>query len=132
MTHPPITDSIVFTYTDDLAGSSRFLGETLGLALIVDQGPCHIYRLTPTSFLGVCNLPDRPRATAGVTITLVTSDVDGWHRYLTAKGLVYETPPRRSTRFKVYSSLFKDPNGYRIEIQSFDDPGWKGGTPAAA
>jgi catechol 2,3-dioxygenase-like lactoylglutathione lyase family enzyme len=127
MPHPPITDSIVFTYTDDLAASSRFFRETLELEFVVDQGPCHIFRMSPNSYIGVCDLPGRPRSTVGVTITIVTSDVDGWHAFLTGKGLVYQTAPQTSTRFNVYSSLFIDPNGYRIEIQNFLDPKWREG-----
>lgn len=128
MARPAITDSIVFTYTDDLAGSSRFFRETLDLPFVVDQGACHIFRLSPTSYLGVCSIPGRPRATVGVTITLVTDDVEGWHRFLTAKGLVYAQPPQVSERFNVHSSLFIDPNGYRIEIQTFRDPSWREGS----
>jgi catechol 2,3-dioxygenase-like lactoylglutathione lyase family enzyme len=130
VTRPAITDSIVFTYTDDLAASSRFFRETLELPFVVDQGVCHIFRLSPTSYIGVCAIAGRPRSTVGVTITIVTDDVDGWHRFLTGKGLVYQSAPEASERFKVYSSLFLDPNGYRIEIQSFADPKWREGAPA--
>ena len=132
MPHPPISDSIVFTYSDDLPTSSRFFREVLELDFVVDQGMCHIFRLSPTSYIGVCHIPGRPRATVGVTITIVTPDVDGWHAFLTAKGLIYQSPPTLSTRFNVYSSLFIDPNGYRIEIQNFRDPQWKEGRPGGA
>jgi catechol 2,3-dioxygenase-like lactoylglutathione lyase family enzyme len=124
---PPITDSVVFTYTDDLSASSRFFREVLELDFVVDQGLCHIFRLSPTSYIGVCAIPGRPRSPVGVTLTIVTPDVDGWHTFLTGKGLVYDTAPRHSERFNVYSSLFIDPNGYRIEIQSFLDPAWRDG-----
>jgi catechol 2,3-dioxygenase-like lactoylglutathione lyase family enzyme len=124
---PPISDSVVFTYTDDLAASSCFFREVLELDFVVDQGLCHIFRLSPTSYIGVCAIPGRPRSPVGVTLTIVTPDVDGWHAFLTAKGLVYDTAPRYSERFNVYSSLFIDPNGYRIEIQSFRDPHWRDG-----
>ncbi len=127
--HPPITDSVIFTYTDDLAAASRFFRDTMALEFVVDQGLCHIFRLSSTSYIGVCSIPGRPRATVGVTITIVTPDVDGWHTFLTAKGLVYEQPPKLSERFNVYSSLFIDPNGYRIEIQNFRDPNWREGRP---
>jgi catechol 2,3-dioxygenase-like lactoylglutathione lyase family enzyme len=129
MVRPAITDSVIFTYTDDLAASSKFFRETLALDFVVDQGACHIFRLSPTSYIGVCSIPGRPRSTAGVTITFVTDDVDGWHTFLTDKGLVYDQPPKLSERFNVYSSLFIDPNGYRIEIQSFRDPKWREGAP---
>lgn len=123
---PPIDQSIVFTYTDDLEAGSRFFREIMELEFVVDQGPCHIFRLTETSFLGVCNLPDRPTNKAGVTITIVSGDVDGWHDFLTAKGVEYVKEPSRSERFSIYSSLFVSPHGYRIEIQNFDDAGWHG------
>lgn len=124
---PPIDQSIVFTYTDDLDRASRFCRETLELDLVVDQGACHIYRLTPESYLGVCHLPDRPRTTAGVTISLVSNDVEAWHTFLTTKGVTFERQPAHSPEFAVTSTLFLTPDGYRLEIQRFDDPAWKEG-----
>ncbi len=46
---PPVSQSIVFTYTDDLERASRFFAEVLALDFVVDQGACHIFRLTPES-----------------------------------------------------------------------------------
>ena len=128
---PAIDRSIVFTYSNDLAAAAQFFGEVMELELVVDQGPCRIYRLTEQSFLGVCTLPDRPSAQAGVTITIVSDDVDGWHRFLTAKGVSYVREPAPSERFGIYSSLFLSPHGYRIEIQRFDDPQWHAGRSGA-
>jgi len=125
---PPISQSIVFTYTDDLHRASTFFAEVMELDLVVDQGACHIFRLTPESYLGVCHLPDRPRAKTGVTITIVTDNVEAWHSFLTAKGVTYVQPPKASPEFGVFSSLFHSPDGYRIEIQRFDDPQWHAGT----
>lgn len=124
MKRPRIDRSIVFTYTNDLAGASRFFREVLELDFVVDQGPCHIFRLTDESFIGVCDLPDRPMDQAGVTITIVSDDVEGWHEFLTARGVEYAHEPGHSDRFNVFSSLFISPHGYRIEIQRFDDPDW--------
>ncbi len=75
--HPPIDQNIVFTYTDNLDEASTFFREVMELEFVVDQGACHIFRMSQTSFIGVCCLPDRPREQAGVTITLVSNDVDG-------------------------------------------------------
>lgn len=128
MSRPPISHSIVFTYTSDLERGSRFLREVMELDFVVDQGACHIYRLTPLSYIGVCNLPDRPQGTAGVTLTIVSPDVDGWRDFLEAKGVTYVSGPEHSEEFGVYSSLFHSPDGYRVEIQSFDDPDWDKGS----
>ena len=124
---PEISQSIIFTYTDDLAETSKFFAETMELDLVVDQGSCHIFRLGYTSYLGVCNLSDRPTEKAAVTITIVSDDVDGWYDFLTAKGVEYVKKPSYSEQFKVYSSFFISPHGYRIEIQQFSDAGWDRG-----
>jgi catechol 2,3-dioxygenase-like lactoylglutathione lyase family enzyme len=123
---PSINQSIVFTYTDDLEIGAAFFSDVLELDLVVDQGACRIFRLTKSSFIGVCSIPGRPSNNAAVTITIVTDQVDEWHRYLIAKGVVYENPPSHSPEFGVYSSLFTSPDGYRIEIQRFDDRTWQG------
>ncbi|MBL4785602.1 MAG: VOC family protein [Cohaesibacteraceae bacterium] len=127
MQRPEINQSIVFTYCDDLEVASTFFRDVMELEFVVDQGACHIFRLTELSFLGVCCLPDRPKSSVGVMITIVSSDVDGWHKFLTSKGVEYIKPPKHSEEFKVYSSLFLSPHGYRIEIQNFDDPDWSKG-----
>ncbi len=121
---PSISHSIVFTYTDDLPTASRFFKDVLELDFVVDQGPCHIFRLSATSFIGVCHLSDRPTEKGGVTISMVSEEVDEWHDFLTAKGLEYVAKPAHSDRFGVYSSLFMSPDGYRLEIQRFDDAAW--------
>ena len=34
MSHPPISEQIIFLYTPDLATTSRFWGEVLGLEMV--------------------------------------------------------------------------------------------------
>ena len=121
---PAISQSIVFTYTDDLERASRFFREVMALDFVVDQGACRVFRLTAESYLGVCRLPDRPQDKVGVTISLVSDDVDGWHAFLVAKGVECVRAPAASIEFGVYSTLFLSPDGYRIEIQRFDDAHW--------
>ena len=122
--HPPIDQNITFTYTEDLDKASRFFSEVMELELVVDQGACHIFRMNATAFIGVWCLPDRPSEKTGVTITLVSNDVDAWYEFLTEKGIEFVKRPSYSNEFGVYSSLFESPHGYRIEIQHFDDPQW--------
>lgn len=124
---PAIDQTIVFTYTNDLDAGAAFFADIMELEQVVDQGPCRIFRLTDKSFIGVCSLPDRPTEKAAVTITIVSDDVDGWHRFLTARGVEYVAEPAPSERFGIYSSLFISPHGYRIEIQRFDDADWHRG-----
>ena len=61
----------------------------------------------------------------GVVITLVTPDVDGWHAALKAKGVTILEPPAYHASFDVYCFFAADPNGYKLEFQTFRDPSWK-------
>ena len=122
--HPVINQNIVFTYTDNLEQASAFFRDVMELEFVVDQGACHIYRLHDSGYLGICCLPDRPSNNAALTVTIVSDDVDGWFEFLSAKGVEFVRQPAHSVEFGVYSSLFISPHGYRIEIQSFDDPAW--------
>ena len=120
-----VHQQVTFLYTDDLEKSSAFYRDILELEFALDQGSCHIYKLSPTSFIGVCSLADRPTSPVGVTLSLVVEDVDAFHRALVGKGVSFERAPAYSEQFDVYSCLFFDPNGYRIEIQEFRDSKWK-------
>ena len=123
---PPRTEQMVtWVYTEDLPGTSAFYARTLGLELVLDQGACHIYRVAPNAFLGVCRTrPGRYVEPKGVVLTLVSPDVDGWFARLESQGVALEGSPERSEQFNVYCFFARDPNGYLVEFQSFLDPTW--------
>jgi catechol 2,3-dioxygenase-like lactoylglutathione lyase family enzyme len=120
---------ITFCYTQHLTETARFYEEIMGLPLALDQGRCRIYRVAGRAYLGFCQRADAVRPD-GIILTLVTEDVDGWHRRLTAKGVPCEKAPIFNATYKIYQSFFRDPNGYLIEIQRFEDSRGKSeGTP---
>lgn len=124
-----INQQVTFIYTTDVATSSAFLRDVIGLKMVLNQDDnCHIYQVTDSSFLSVfCNrpVPEDP----GATYTFVVSDVDQTYAQWQARGVVFEAPPALSTRFNVYAAFFRDPAGYRFEIQEFRDPSWPRPTP---
>ena len=115
---------ITFCYTDDLEGTARFYEEVLELPMILDQGGCRIYRTSKGSFLGFCERAGQC-VTEGVVLTLVTGDVDGWYEKLSSRGVHFDTTPAFNPQYNIYHCFLRDPNGYRIEIQRFEDPRWK-------
>ena len=116
---------VTFLYTRDLERSATFYGETLELSIVLDQGSCRIYRVSPNSFLGVCCCSEsRFCSPEGVIVTFVTDDVDGWYERLGVKGVTFETPPRENREFNIYHCFLRDPDGYQIEIQRFNDRAW--------
>jgi catechol 2,3-dioxygenase-like lactoylglutathione lyase family enzyme len=117
---------ITFCYTRDLAMTSRFYEEILGLERVLEQSGCRIYRVTGQAFLGCCERPERaPAGEANeVILTLVTEDVDGWHRRLVEHGVPVEKAPAANPQYLIYHCFVRDPNGYLVEIQRFEDPRW--------
>jgi catechol 2,3-dioxygenase-like lactoylglutathione lyase family enzyme len=110
---------ITFVFTADLARSATFYGDTLGLELVRDQGACLIYRAARDAFVGVCE--HRPPRPDGLIITLVTDDVDRWAARLREAGHEVDGPTVND-RFAIYHCFVRDPDGYLVEIQRFDDP----------
>ena len=110
---------ITFLYVADLARSSVFYGDVLGLELARDQGACLIYRVRDGAYLGVCS--HRPPDPGGVIVTLVADDVDSWAARLVAAGHEVEGPAANE-RFALYHCFVRDPDGHLVEIQRFDDP----------
>lgn len=91
---------------------------------MLDQcGLCHIYAVAGGAFLGVCTNREPP-PDPGVTYSFVTPDVDGMYRTLKARGVEFESAPRLSERFDVYSCFFRGIENYRFEIQEFRNPAW--------
>ncbi len=111
--------TVTFLYTDDLPRLSRFYEGVLGLERVLDQGACRILRASPTALIGLCDLPGRPRGTAGVLVSFAVADVDAAHAALLARGVVFEGPVATGMAGTVRSAFFRDPEGYRLEIQSF-------------
>ena len=124
MEHAPFDQQVTFLYTLDLAATARFYEQVLGLSLVLDQGSCRIYRVSADGFLGFCQRAEAPEAPAGIIVTLVTEDVDGWHARLAARGVIFEKAPALNPTYNIYHCFLRDPNGYLLEIQSFRDPAW--------
>jgi catechol 2,3-dioxygenase-like lactoylglutathione lyase family enzyme len=115
---------ITFCYTRNLSETARFYEETLGLELVLDQGACRIFRTVGDAFLGFCSREDATAA-SGVILTLVTDDVDGWYGRLSERGVVFEKAPVYNPEYHIYHCFLRDPSGYLVEIQRFEDPTWR-------
>ena len=115
---------VTFCYTPDLHATAEFYERLLALPLSLDQGVCRIYRVAAGAHLGFCQRADAPRP-QGVILTLVSDAVDEWYTRLSAHGVVFEKPPAHNADYNIYHCLLRDPNGYLVEIQRFEDPAWR-------
>ena len=118
-----IDSHIVFLATRDLRKTAEFYEQTLGLSLALDQGRCRIYKVSREAYLGFCERPEAPQ-TDGVTVTLVTRQVDEYCDRLRERGVCFEKEPAYNAEYKIYHCFLRDPNGYLVEVQRFEDPLW--------
>ena len=113
---------VLFLPTDDVDKTHAFYADVLGLTLVRDQGLCRIYQSAPGAYVGFCDrgytIPNEFR----LVVTLLIDDVDGVYQALCAKGIQPESEPSLSERFNVYQFFLRDPNGYLVEVQRFEEP----------
>jgi catechol 2,3-dioxygenase-like lactoylglutathione lyase family enzyme len=114
---------VTFLTVADLPRASRFYQNLIGLPLALDQGSCHILRLRPGAFLGLCEGPPLSEPEK-VVLTWVVRDVAGQHRRLTAQGVATDGPPRVNPQYQIEHFYARDPEGHRLEFQRFLDPRW--------
>jgi catechol 2,3-dioxygenase-like lactoylglutathione lyase family enzyme len=124
MSVPAVRQQITFFPTQDLEKTADFYESRIGLDLVLDQGKCRIYRISPEGYLGFCQQIEAKPESAGVVFTLVTPQVDDWYEYLKARGVKVEDTPKENPTYQIYHFFFRDPNGYLIEVQEFLDPRW--------
>ena len=117
---------IAFCHTRDLERTAHFYEEVIGLPLVLDQGECRIYRVSDGAYFGFCER-ETPGPGTGLILTLVTDDVDGWYENLSGQGVEFEKKPAFNPEYKIYHCFLRDPNGYLLEIQRFEDPRWPPG-----
>jgi catechol 2,3-dioxygenase-like lactoylglutathione lyase family enzyme len=122
---PSIQHYTTFLYTRDLAATAHFYEDLMGLQLALDQGDCRIYRIAEDAFLGFCEREDTREHPDGVILTIISEEVDRWHLFLKDHDVAFEKEPAFNPRYQIYHCLLRDPNGYLIEIQRFDDPAWE-------
>jgi lactoylglutathione lyase len=118
--------AITLFYYRDLPAAMRFYEDVLGLPLAIDQGWCKIYRICPGAHVG---LVDEARgmnkwaAVKPVQLCIRVPDVDGWYGYARAAGLANLSDLFVNDELGIRAFVFRDPEGYQIEIQSATRPG---------
>jgi len=124
MARPPIEHYTTFLYTRDLEATAEFYEVLMGLPLALDQGDCRIYRVAENGFLGFCAREEAPSDPGGVILTLITEEVDAWYAFLKDQGVRFEKEPAYNPKYAIYHCFLRDPNGYLVEIQRFEELEW--------
>jgi catechol-2,3-dioxygenase len=111
---------IPWLYYKDLEKAANFYVEIMGFQLEADQGWAKIYKIRDGSFIGLVDGAKgyhKPNITKPVIICLNVYNADAWYEKLINLGIETEGKPKESDRLKIKAFMFKDPEGYVIEIQ---------------
>jgi uncharacterized glyoxalase superfamily protein PhnB len=54
-----------------------------------------------------------------VMLSWFSDDIDGWYEHLKAKGVKVEQPPARQSYLEMKTMLFRDTEGYLLEVMSW-------------
>ena len=123
---PPVKGQVTFLYFNDLPGADAFYGEVLGLEKEFELDWVKIYKLSPTSSVGLVNATDgtlRPSDDKPVMVSIVVdeTELEAWWRYLKERGAeVSELSPEGDGAVRAFS--FEDPEGYALEVFAWLDP----------
>ena len=116
--------TLVFLYYRDTARAQRFYEDILGLELVVEQAFTNIYRISPTSFVGLVDEArgmHRASENKAVTLSFITDEVDAWYDYLVSRGVEMRGPLRDSSNHPTRGFVAFDPEGYFLEFETFLD-----------
>ena len=115
---------IAFLPVRDLAATRDFYERDLGLPLVRDQGTCLIFGGPAGGHFGFCHRTDEAALPTDeqLILTVVTERVDDVYRRLRSVGVETEAAPTHHPDFEIYHFFARDPDGYRVEVQSFDRP----------
>jgi hypothetical protein len=101
-----------------------FYEKILKLKVALEQKRCVLFKIGD-SYWGFCDhYEEQIENPERVCLTLVVDtrgEVDSWHSYLRKKMVPCKQNPSYNPKFKIYNAFYRDPTGYTIEIQTFDE-----------
>ena len=113
--------AITFLYYRDLDRAETFYRDVLGLQLAIDQGFAKIFRLADGAHVGLVDeargMNDWQEAKC-VQLCLRVPDVEAWHAWAQEAGLDELSPLFVNDTIGIRAFVFRDPEGYQIELQS--------------
>lgn len=112
---------ITFLYVRDLPTACRFYEDVLGLRLAIDQGWSKIYRIAAGAHVGLVDETrgmNRWAETKPVQICLRVPDVDAWREWIFAQDVPDVSEMFENEALGIRAFVFRDPEGYQIEIQT--------------
>ena len=117
-----IEGMFTFTYYDDLDEAERFFRDVMGFEKVIDVDFAKVYRVAGNSHVGLVDSSkgflktseDKP-----VMLTFVVDDIEAWNQRLKEANVEITQPPKEAAYLRMKTMLFKDPEGYVLEVLEF-------------
>jgi len=111
--------TITFFYYENLDRAKAFYEEVMGFEKVIDVPLAKVFRVHGNSHVGLVDghkgylkhSEDKP-----VMLSWFSEDIDEWYRYLLDKDVKIEQPPEKQSYLKMKTMLFRDPEGYLLEV----------------
>lgn len=118
--------AITFLYYRDLPRAFAFYRDVLGLPLAIDQGDlAKILRIAPGAHVGLVDEAkgmNNWQAEKCVQLCIRVQDVQAWHSYLADQKVDSLSQMFENEKLGIRAFVFRDPEGYQIEIQQSTRP----------
>jgi predicted enzyme related to lactoylglutathione lyase len=125
MTPPSVDGLLTFFYYKDMARAGEFYEKIMGFELVQDQKWAKIFRVADNAYMGCVdgNIGyHKHDPTKPVMLTVIVDDPDAWYQHFMENGIEPLDKPHDDVELNMRIFLLKDPEGYVIEIQKFNDP----------
>jgi len=125
MTPPSVDGLLTFFYYKDMARAGEFYEKIMGFELVQDQKWAKIFKAADNAFMGCVdgNIGyHKHDPTKPVMLTVIVDDPDAWYEHFMENGVETLDKPHDDVELNMRIFLLKDPEGYVIEIQKFNDP----------
>lgn len=113
--------AITFLYYKDLEAAYVFYRDVMGLRLAIDQGSlAKIMEIAPNAHVGLVDEAqgmNNWQAEKCVQLCIRVEDVDAWYAYLGKAGVDGLSRMFSNETIGIRAFVFRDPEGYQIEIQ---------------
>ena len=114
-----IYGTITFFYYSDIDRAESFYSGKLGFQKVIDVGFARVFRVADGIHVGIVDSArGYLKAAKGkpVMLSWFTDDIETWRKRLLAEGIEIELGPKEADYLHMKTMLFKDPEGYTLEI----------------
>jgi lactoylglutathione lyase len=111
--------TITFFYYKDLQRAADFYENIMGFEKVINVPLAKVFKVHGGSHVGLVDGHEgylKWAESKPVMLSWFSDDIDGWYQHLKEKGVEIEQPPEKQSYLEMKTLLFRDPEGYLLEV----------------